>query len=231
MAAKKKKKAKRRTRKPEAVSALPVMAEPEIELKLSMGTEDIVAIGVAKYEDDLRTEINLVRGRLNVVKKDLEKARKTKEIEVNKQGEKAIAAKVSAYAAAAKPLGLKALEYDSTCLEETKTGALKIRVTLKRRRSDRDGYQSSSARPDPYTANALVKKAHKTVKDLEEQLSETQSELMELQGYLTDIPAYERKVRAHVAARALKSSKNGQEILKAIGGAPEQVKILPAGRA
>lgn len=198
----------------------------KFELDIEIGTSDLVNIGVAEHENNLRAQINVAKKVWSTAKKARVAAGKKCDEAVKKQIHTAFDKKIAAFNKCADALGVGKVEMGAFSLQ-----AEPEKITFGFRpigKQDSYGRETEGTSLEPIPATQAVMTKHYTLEEAQEEESLAKAELTRLQGELQNMAYVERQMKAQISKAAVLGSKKGQKLLKSLGGA-KIIQGLPEG--
>lgn len=189
------------------------LAKTQASVELTLQTSDVVAIGVAKIEENLQIQLHAEEGNYKLAKDKVAKSEAEIVELAKREGEREFSKYVAIYRKLA-----KAFNYSRGWSQEALQDATKLTVEVEfDREAEKVTYSASigsfrTPSQDAKTTVAEVKNWALLVKDLDA----AYKTVMDLRCKLTQIPSFERKIRASLATKTLRSTPEGKAFLKAI---------------
>lgn len=185
----------------------------ETSLQVALQTSDVVAIGVAKVEENLQSQLRAEENNYKLIKDRVKKSEDEIIALAKREGEREFTKYVPIYRKLA-----KAFSYSRGWSQEALQDATKLTVEVEfDREAEKVTYSASigsfrTPSQDAKTTVAEVKNWALLVKDLDA----AYKTVMDLRCKLTQIPSFERKIRASLATKTLRGTAEGKAFLKVI---------------
>lgn len=189
------------------------LAKTQASVELTLQTSDVVAIGVAKIEENLQSQLRAEEGNYKLAKDKVAKSEAEIVALAKREGEREFSKYVAIYHKLA-----KAFNYSSGWRQESLENAAKLSIDVEfDHKNQKVTYVATigsfrTPSQDAKTTVAEVKNWLSLVKDLDA----AYKTVMDLRCKLTQIPSFERKIRASLATKTLRSTPEGKAFLKAI---------------
>lgn len=204
----------------------------EVNVKMDVTKEDLIAIKVSTYEKNLITEQKKTSKTIAELAKEL----KTTEVALTEQVEKdcdsvlTTVPGIDQIIKGMEILGLKAKAtvhaYKAEVLFSDKADPSPWNLNISCNIKEDERYGSGLSFVHDVAVSADVIKLRDQVKDISDNLDKEKKYSFEIKKSLASISTLERQARAQFASHALKSSKEGQAILENITGIDDSF-LLP----